>query len=60
MTLGIEARRTSTATNITLRELAVKLLDPAIADETVINVTQDRTQAVAAFTEMRKPEFTGE
>ncbi|MDE0062895.1 MAG: enoyl-CoA hydratase-related protein [Gammaproteobacteria bacterium] len=53
-------RWTKTATNITLRELAVKLLDPAIAYEIVTNMTDDRREAVAAFIERRKPEFTGE
>lgn len=53
-------RWTKTATNITLRELAVKLLDPAIAYEIVTNMTQDRREAVDAFMERRKPEFTGE
>ncbi len=53
-------RWTKTATNITLRELAVKLLDPAIAYEIVTNMTEDRKEAVASFIERRKPEFTGE
>ena len=53
-------RWTKTAANITLRELAVKLLDPAIAYEIVTNMTQDRREAVDAFIERRKPEFTGE
>ena len=53
-------RWTKTATNLTLRELAVKLLDPAIAYEIVTNMTQDRREAVDAFIERRKPEFTGE
>ena len=53
-------RWTKTATNLTLRELAVKLLDPAIAYETVTNMTADRREAVIAFMERRKPEFTGE
>ncbi|MDD9962604.1 MAG: enoyl-CoA hydratase/isomerase family protein [Gammaproteobacteria bacterium] len=53
-------RWTKTATNITLRELAVKLLDPAVAYEIVTNMTEDRKEAVAAFIERRKPKFTGE
>lgn len=53
-------RWTKTATNLTLRELAVKLLDPAIAYETVTNMTADRREAVTAFMERRKPEFIGE
>ena len=53
-------RWTKTATNITLRELAVKLLDPAVAYELVTNMTADRKEAVAAFIERRKPEFSGE
>jgi len=53
-------RWTKTATNITLRELAVKLLDPAIAYEIVTNMTDDRKEAVTAFMERRQPKFTGE
>ncbi len=53
-------RWTKTAVNITLRELAVKLLDPAVAYEIVTNMTEDRREAVAAFIDRRKPEFTGE
>ena len=53
-------RWTKTATNITLRELAVKLLDPAIAYEIVTNMTGDRKEAVTAFMERRQPKFTGE
>ena len=53
-------RWTKTATNITLRELAVKLLDPAVAYEIVTNMTEDRKEAVNAFIERRRPQFTGE
>ena len=53
-------RWTKTATNITLRELAVKLLDPAVAYEIVTNMTEDRKEAVNAFIERRRPKFTGE
>ena len=53
-------RWTKTATNLTLRELAVKLMDPAVAYEIVTNMTEDRKEAVSAFIERRKPNFTGE
>ena len=53
-------RWTKTATNLTLRELAVKLMDPAVAYEIVTNMTEDRKEAVSAFIERRKPKFTGE
>ena len=53
-------RWTKTVTNIPLRELAARLADPAIAYEILTNLTQDRQEAVTAFVERRKPEFTGE
>ena len=53
-------RWTKTAANMPLRELAVRLLDPAIAYEIVTNTTADRREAVAAFVERRKPKFVGE
>ena len=53
-------RWTKTVTNIPLRELAARLADPAIAYEILTNLTQDRKEAVAAFIERRKPEWTGE
>ena len=53
-------RWTKTVANIPLRALAARLADPALADEILTNLTADRKEAVAAFVERRKPEFTGE
>ncbi|MEQ9519019.1 MAG: enoyl-CoA hydratase-related protein [Parvibaculum sp.] len=53
-------RWTKTAVNITLREIAVKVMDAAIAYEAITNTLMDRTEAVAAFKEKRAPKFTGE
>lgn len=53
-------RWTKTVTNIPLRELAARLSDPAIAYEILTNMTEDRREAVAAFVDKRKPDFTGE
>ena len=53
-------RWTKTATNIVLREIAGKVMDAAIAYEMMSNMTSDRQEAVSAFVEKRKPQFTGE
>ena len=53
-------RWTKTAANITLREIAVKVMDAAIAYEAITNTMEDRKEAVAAFKEKRAPRFTGE
>ena len=53
-------RWTKTAANITLREIAVKVMDAAIAYEAITNTLEDRKEAVAAFKEKRTPTFTGE
>lgn len=53
-------RWTKTATNIMLREAATKIMDAAIAYEMSSNVTKDRQEAVSAFVEKRKPEYTGD
>ena len=53
-------RWTKTAANITLREIAVKVMDAAIAYEAITNTLLDRKEAVAAFKEKRAPKFTGE
>ena len=47
-------------TNIPLRALAAQLADAAIAYEVLTNMTDDRREAVAAFTERRPPRYTGE
>lgn len=53
-------RWTKTVANIPLRELAARLSDPAVAYEVLSNMTEDRKEAVAAFVEKRKPDFSGE
>ena len=53
-------RWTKTVTNIPLREIAVKVMDAAMAYEMVTNILPDRKEAVAAFKEKRTPKFTGE
>jgi enoyl-CoA hydratase len=53
-------RWTKTAMNIPLKMLANQISDAAIAYETLSNLTIDRREAVAAFVEKRKPDFSGE
>jgi len=53
-------RWTKTVANIPLRELAARLSDPAVAYEILTNMTDDRREAVAAFVDKRKPDFSGE
>lgn len=53
-------RWTKTAVNLTLREIAVKVMDAAIAYEVLSNSMADRAEAVAAFKERRKPNLSGE
>jgi enoyl-CoA hydratase len=53
-------RWTKTAMNLPLKEIAHKVMDAALAYETLTNLTEDRQEAVRAFVEKRKPEFTGE
>jgi len=53
-------RWTKTAANIPLKMLANQISDAAIAYETLSNLTKDRSEAVAAFVEKRKPIFSGE
>ena len=43
-----------------MKALAAQISDAAIAYEMLSNVTADRREAVAAFVEKRKPNFTGE
>ena len=53
-------RWTKTVTNLPLKELVVKLMDASIAYESLSNMTKDRAEAVAAFVEKRRPEYSGE
>ena len=53
-------RWTKTVANMPLRELATRLLDPAIAYEILTNLTEDRREAVSAFIEKRPPSYSGE
>lgn len=52
-------RYTKIAVNIGLRQLAHTLMDASIAYESMTNETADHREAVRAFIEKRKPEFTG-
>jgi enoyl-CoA hydratase len=53
-------RWTKTVINVPLRELMVKLSDPAMGYEILSNMTDDRKEAVAAFIEKRAPTYTGD
>jgi enoyl-CoA hydratase len=53
-------RWTKTAANIALRDVAVKVMDAALAYEMMSNLTADRQEAVSAFVEKRAPTFSGE
>ena len=53
-------RWTKTVTNMALRDLAQRLMDPSVAYEMMSNLTSDHQEAINAFREKRKPEFTGE
>ena len=51
---------TKTVTNLPLKEIAGRVMDAALAYETMTNLTADRQEAVSAFVEKRKPDFVGE
>jgi enoyl-CoA hydratase len=53
-------RWTKSVVNIPLRELAVTVMESAIAYESMSNMTQDRAEAVRAFKEKRAGRYTGE
>jgi enoyl-CoA hydratase len=53
-------RWTKTVTNITLREIAHKLMDASLAYEMMTNLTADHQEAVTAFKQKRPPQFSGE
>ncbi len=53
-------RWTKTAVNLTLRDIATRVSDAAIAYEMLTNMTADRQEAVKSFVERRKPDYSGE
>ena len=53
-------RWTKMSVNIGLKQLAHSIMDTSIAYETLSNRTADHAEAVAAFREGRKPNFTGQ
>lgn len=53
-------RWTKTVTNMPLRDIAQRLMDPSVAYEMMSNLTADHQEAVSAFQEKRKPQFSGE
>lgn len=50
---------TKTAVNIGLKQLAHSMMDTCMAYEALSNRTGDHLEAIEAFTEKRKPKFTG-
>ncbi|HJQ56246.1 MAG TPA: enoyl-CoA hydratase-related protein [Vineibacter sp.] len=52
-------RWTKVAVNIALRDIANKVNDAAIAYELLSNMMKDRQEAVSAFVEKRKPDYSG-
>ncbi|MEE1554753.1 MAG: enoyl-CoA hydratase-related protein, partial [Alphaproteobacteria bacterium] len=52
-------RWTKTAVNLVLRDIANKVMEPAIAYEVSSNAMQDRQEAINAFVEKRAPNYTG-
>ncbi|MEM7251401.1 MAG: enoyl-CoA hydratase-related protein [Pseudomonadota bacterium] len=52
-------RWTKVATNLTLRNIAHQVMDPALAYEAMSNQLADRQEAVTAFVEKRAPKYGG-
>jgi enoyl-CoA hydratase len=52
-------RYTKTAINIGLKQLAHSMMDTCMAYEALTNRTSDHLEAINAFSEKRKPRFTG-
>lgn len=50
---------TKTAINIPLRQLAHSMMDASLAYEAITNMGPDHQEAVRAFQEKRRPDFTG-
>jgi enoyl-CoA hydratase len=53
-------RWTKVTTNLALKQLVHMVMDSGLAYEALTNVSKDHREAVAAFREKRKPNFTGE
>ena len=51
-------RWTKQAVNIPLRQLAHSMMDPSLCLETQSNLSEDHQEAVWAFGEKRRPNFT--
>ncbi len=52
-------RWTKQVVNIPLRQLAHSMMDLSLSVETQSNLSSDHQEAVTAFTNKRKPDFTG-
>lgn len=52
-------RWSKTVTNIELKRIVHSIMDAGVAYEALSNYTQDHKEAVMAFREKRKPQFTG-
>ncbi|MEC9346718.1 MAG: enoyl-CoA hydratase-related protein [Pseudomonadota bacterium] len=57
---GKAIRWTKVSVNIGLKQLAHTIMDTSISYELMSNMSKDHREAVAAFREGRKPQFTGE
>ncbi len=53
-------RWTKVSVNIGLKQLAHAIMDTSLAYEALSNLSKDHQEAVSAFREKRRPEFTGE
>lgn len=53
-------RWTKVSVNIGLKQLAHSIMDTSLAYEALSNLSKDHQEAVTAFREKRRPEFTGE
>ena len=51
--------RAKRAVNIPLRQLAHSMMDLSLSLETQSNLTKDHQEAVWAFAQKRRPNFTG-
>jgi len=52
-------RWTKVVSNLALKQVAHAVMDPSIAYESLSNLSDDHREAVAAFRDKRRPEFTG-